>query len=47
MPNLKEMREDVRARLVANIGVNSEKFVVLLDSLVSRMDIHQATSEDN
>jgi hypothetical protein len=51
--NLKEMKEEMRAdqellkeemlaMMEARIEANNEKFEVLQDSLVSRMDVHHA-----
>jgi hypothetical protein len=45
--NLKEMREELTIRLEAIIEVNNEKLDVLLGSLVSQIDIHQARTEAN
>jgi hypothetical protein len=45
--NLRDMREEITARLETEIETNNEKFVVLRSTLISRMDIHLARTEAN
>jgi cob(I)alamin adenosyltransferase len=40
--NLKEMREEITARIEARTDVNNEKFDPTQSTLVSQMDMHQA-----
>jgi hypothetical protein len=45
--NLKEMKEEMLAKTEARIDAKNEKFEDLRDTLVSRMDAHQARTEAN
>jgi uncharacterized protein YPO0396 len=45
--NLKEMKEEMLAKMEARIKANNEKFKILRDTLVSQMVSHHARTEAN